>query len=303
MRNYKIYKVTNTVNSKVYIGKTNNFNKRKREHTVYDINNDNIFHKALRKYGLKAFKWEIIDHADTLDEANEKERHYIKKHKSFKPKGYNMTKGGDGGSMWNARPVVVLDLKGNYIAEFDSAGECERKMGFLNSCVLECCKGKINHHRKHLFMFLDDYKENGPKKYKKQKKFTKPIIQCDLEGNFIKKYNSGIEASKETGISRGRISSALNGHSKTAGDYIWVHEENFSNLDISKYKRDVKGIPIYQLNIDTGEIVNEFDRIADAGRYLGKNYKSIHKVLDMPERSAYGYRWVTKSLYTNTEVN
>ena len=48
-------------------------------------------------------------------------------------------------------------------------------------------------------------------------------------------------------------------------------------------------------------MVNTFDRIADAGRYLGVNYKAIHKVLDKQGRTAYGYKWASQ--YDNTEVN
>lgn len=50
------------------------------------------------------------------------------------------------------------------------------------------------------------------------------IIQYDLNGNFIKKWNSIIEASKNLKINSGNLSSTLNGKFKTCGGYKWKYE-------------------------------------------------------------------------------
>ena len=63
-KRYVIYKVTNSINGKVYVGKTYNFEKRKREH-IYDIEDNLPFHRALKKYGIYNFVWEIIDTAES----------------------------------------------------------------------------------------------------------------------------------------------------------------------------------------------------------------------------------------------
>jgi len=52
----------------------------------------------------------------------------------------------------------------------------------------------------------------------------KPIIQKDLNGNLISRYNSLIEAQYETGISRKSISKVLRNINKTAGKYCWEYE-------------------------------------------------------------------------------
>jgi predicted GIY-YIG superfamily endonuclease len=44
-KKFVIYKVTNKINGKIYIGKTYNFEKRRREH-IYDIENELPFHRA-----------------------------------------------------------------------------------------------------------------------------------------------------------------------------------------------------------------------------------------------------------------
>lgn len=58
-----IYKATNLINGKIYIGKTiNSLRKRMSEHKSKSFTkNDNFhFHNALRKYDLKNFKWEVL---------------------------------------------------------------------------------------------------------------------------------------------------------------------------------------------------------------------------------------------------
>lgn len=295
MKTYCIYKATNKINGKVYIGKTKNFKKRKYDHIKKDVDNHLIFHKALKKYGDINFNWEIIDWADTKEEINELEKYYIKKFNSFKPNGYNMTKGGDGGSMYNARPIVCLTFSGKFLKRYESAAEAERQDGFYNSDVLVSCKNQNRTCKGYIFMFEDDYIKNGPRIYEKPKSTcVKSIIQCDLNGNFIKEYESVTQSSLKTGILRTRISAALIGKSKTAGGFIFVYKENFPIKNIEQYVQNKKGRKIIQVNPDTNQYIKEYERISDAGKELGVNYKSIHKVLDLPGRTAYGYKWISK---------
>jgi group I intron endonuclease len=99
-----IYKATNLVNSKVYIGlTTETLEQRKSRHLRDAFNQDSnlVFHMALRKYGKDNFQWEIIDDVATNEsELKEKEIYYISLYKSYihadKSNGYNMTMGGEG---------------------------------------------------------------------------------------------------------------------------------------------------------------------------------------------------------------
>lgn len=50
-KEYIVYKATNKINGKIYVGKTYNFEKRKKEH-IYDIDNDIPFHRALKNMAL-----------------------------------------------------------------------------------------------------------------------------------------------------------------------------------------------------------------------------------------------------------
>ena len=91
-----IYKITNTVNNKVYIGKTlGTIEKRFREHCVNSFREHcekRPLYSAMRKYGIDKF---IIEPIEETDSPDERERYWIEYYGSFR-NGYNATIGGDG---------------------------------------------------------------------------------------------------------------------------------------------------------------------------------------------------------------
>lgn len=90
----------NKIDGKIYIGKTiHDLEYRKRSHFEdASANRGYYFHRALCKYGVENFDWQVIDEAATEQELNEKEKYWIQFYKSFDPQfGYNLTMGGDGG--------------------------------------------------------------------------------------------------------------------------------------------------------------------------------------------------------------
>lgn len=96
-----VYKVTNQINNKLYIGIcSTTVQKRKNEHihNAFTKHINYVFYKALRKYGKDNFLWEEIDKCDTADKLRELEKYYIQKHNTYylNGNGYNMTLGGDG---------------------------------------------------------------------------------------------------------------------------------------------------------------------------------------------------------------
>lgn len=54
----------------------------------------------------------------------------------------------------------------------------------------------------------------------------KKIEQYDMSGNYMKTYDSIIEASKELNISKDGISNNLRGRSKSSGGYVWKYKED-----------------------------------------------------------------------------
>ncbi|WP_275926206.1 GIY-YIG nuclease family protein [Clostridium perfringens] len=92
-----IYKITNTVNNKIYIGQTTlSFYRRYRDgfkkcHNVY-------LQRSIEKYGINKFKVEILAKNKSIEELDKLEIYLIKKYDSCNPKnGYNMKTGGGNG--------------------------------------------------------------------------------------------------------------------------------------------------------------------------------------------------------------
>ncbi len=95
-----IYKATNKINGKIYIGQTTYpLDIRIKEHIKSTRRRKSryYFHKAIKKYGEENFKWEIIAKCNSLKELNQSEIDMIKKYKTFEC-GYNLTIGGEGKS-------------------------------------------------------------------------------------------------------------------------------------------------------------------------------------------------------------
>lgn len=100
-----IYKFTNLINNKVYIGQTRRqFRERLAQH-VYRMNNDPCyFHKALSKYGLSNFDITILETCENPEDLNGLEIYWIDYYKSNnRDYGYNLTSGGSNISYTNKK--------------------------------------------------------------------------------------------------------------------------------------------------------------------------------------------------------
>lgn len=111
-----IYKVTNTENGKIYIGKTiRPLKVRKQAHLRDAKNPQYYFHKAIYLYGEDAFQWEEIFQSDNEKELFEKEIEYIAIYSSnVSGIGYNLTKGGDGASVGILGSTLIKKLNYEY---------------------------------------------------------------------------------------------------------------------------------------------------------------------------------------------
>ena len=96
-----IYKITNDVNGKIYIGKTTRtLTDRWVEHLNDRLEKDTSIplYNAMNKYGIEHFSIEIVEDNIPKEEINDKERYYISYFNSLSHEGgYNVTPGGDGG--------------------------------------------------------------------------------------------------------------------------------------------------------------------------------------------------------------
>lgn len=87
-----IYKFTNLVNGKCYVGATIQlFKERIRKH-IQDKRG--TLYPVIKEVGTENIKFEIIDTAETIEELNTKEIYWIDKLNTMSPNGYNLCIGG-----------------------------------------------------------------------------------------------------------------------------------------------------------------------------------------------------------------
>ena len=203
-----IYKITNQINNKCYIGKTMKINplERWKEHQR-DMKKEDEQHRAiyraLNKYGIDNFIFEIIEET-TAELLNKKERYYIQYFDSFH-NGYNETLGGDG--------TTYLELPEEEICKF-----------YLEHLSIQKTAQYFQHDRETIQQIL--YKYNIPTLSSGQiAKINQgnSVAQIDKNTNKIIHIFATVgEADQATGGSK-HIGSVCQGKRKTAAGYKWKY--------------------------------------------------------------------------------
>jgi len=149
-----IYKITNIINNKGYVGKTIHSPKKRWKSHLYCAKTDGpmVISRAIRKHGEKNFKFEVIEEC-LVEEINSRETYWIDYHDTFH-NGYNSSMGGEGVGVgikrkrgavhpW-AKAVDQYDLEGNYLCTYDSQGEAawETARSSIPQSISCCIKGK-----------------------------------------------------------------------------------------------------------------------------------------------------------------
>ena len=128
-----VYKITNRVNGKSYIGiTTRTLDERFNEHCTAD----SYIGRAIRKYGENNFIKQVIDYADNHQELIELEIEYIKHYDSFK-NGYNLTIGGDGVIYTEDLVLDFTDTQKKFISSMIKYNKKDIDV-FDNTAMLRC---------------------------------------------------------------------------------------------------------------------------------------------------------------------
>ena len=215
-----IYKITNTVNGKCYIGQSRDIEARRQKHlSAYKSSPDWELYRAFKKYGISKFTFEIVEECQ-INELNEREIYWITQYDSFN-NGYNMTLGGEACNGTNDKVVYQYDLSGSLIGEYKSAHEAARALNIQFTNICKVCRGE----RKTAGGFGWSYEKKTTKEpIQTTIKHNTAVLQYDKSGKFIAEYKSAREAWKQTGISDTTIGLVCKGKGKTAGGYIWKYK-------------------------------------------------------------------------------
>ena len=109
-----IYVITNDINGKQYIGKTNQSIEKRFQQHINDSKRNRCekrpLYAAMNKYGIEHFSIKILEECST-DESADKEIYWINKMKTYSSNGYNATKGGDGKQYYNYEEIAEKYLE------------------------------------------------------------------------------------------------------------------------------------------------------------------------------------------------
>lgn len=160
MNKYLIYKATNKINGKCYIGQTKNFERRQKEHLRK--NNCPKFMRAMNKYGKENFEWTFLKENLTLDEANYWEEYYIREFDSIN-NGYNIKFGGDNHTWTNESKQKIVEILGNKIRingiEYPSQTQASSSLGHGSSYFSHIVTKTKPNTKNYKIELLDESKE------------------------------------------------------------------------------------------------------------------------------------------------
>jgi group I intron endonuclease len=133
---YSIYKATNKINGKSYIGFDSKWPRRKHKHHFEYKERTSKFYNAIKKYGWDNFEWEVVYQSKDGKHCLETmELKFIKEYNSFN-NGYNSTPGGDGvvGYKHNneRRKKISMSAKNRKLSDETKKKMSESKSGINN---------------------------------------------------------------------------------------------------------------------------------------------------------------------------
>lgn len=223
--NVGIYKITNKINNKCYIGQSTNLKSRISSHKsmLKNHNEDNdLLNKATKKYGYENFKIEIIKYCKE-EELDLYEQYYIDYYKSHKKEnGYNIELGGSTHKHLSKEQIEKMKKtkKGKLMG---------KENPFYGKTHTLQAKKKISEKNKNNKYCLGRFisKETREKIGNANRWHRILAVKCyDLNGNFIKEYLSIGEAGRSLNKKHySAISAVCKGKRKTAFGYIWKYVE------------------------------------------------------------------------------
>ena len=144
-----IYKIQNLVNGKVYIGQSNNIKRRWTAHRNSPFNPnqpnyDSPLYRAIRKYGLDSFSFEVIEEC-SIAELNNRENYWIKFYQSNnKQTGYNLTfaESKSGGHLTALTKEKLEQIWDDLLNSKISQKEMAKKYGVSNDTICSINNGR-----------------------------------------------------------------------------------------------------------------------------------------------------------------
>lgn len=272
-----IYRITNIVNYKVYIGSAAlDYKSRFRQHRHLLKHNkhfNNHLQSAYNKYGEENFEFDLIE-ACGIDIIYERENYYISLYDSTNIKlGYN-------------KGLAIIGTLG-----YKMTDESKKRMSVAK-------KGTIMHINTKLALINANKNRTYAKGYTQSEEtikkcadsHKKPILQYDLEGNFIQEFDSATTAAITLNSkSASQISACIRGERNKASGFMWRKRESGEiqlNIDPIKIKSLKKEIYQYDLEFN---FIKKFESIVELAKHLNMSATYIKMNIIYSEFPHQGY--------------
>lgn len=268
-----IYKITNNINGKVYIGQSIRIEERWADHLT--ANDDWQIHQAIKKYGANNFTFEVIEECPQED-LDDREMYWISYYNSFK-KGYNMTLGGEGGFHYSYDEIRKLWSEG-----YGTLKIKEMTGASLNT-ICRALQGEP------LF-------NNGESQSRNKGQL---FSQYSPEGKWIATYSSYNELLRVMDINIEMVKRCLydslkpeeEKRNRSAEGYQWRYGDNKEDIPPIKITHSGHKKPVIQYD-KNNNLIKVYSSVAEAHKETGINHISgccLGKI-----KTARGYKWKYK---------
>lgn len=228
---YYIYKITNLINNKPYIGKTGKtLEKRWKEHyyearrwqkctdtgTAFGYNSR--LYPAMAKYGYENFKIQLLEEVSSIKEMNQREQDWIDFYDS-RNTGYNIAAGGHGGFFLGCKhtPEALEKLRiastGRKLSPEARASAANNRRG-----------KKVSAEGRERMRQAKLGKKTGSHSAEWNKRISEGQVNEIICVETATVYRNIAEASRQTGITASALANCLMGRSKTSGGYHWKYK-------------------------------------------------------------------------------
>lgn len=313
-----IYIIKNYCNNKVYIGQTiQPINVRFANHIAASRVEDTKFYRAIRKYGEKQFYIELLETVP-YEQLNERERYWIKQYDSYYH-GYNSTFGGDGSNCINYDDIKQMWDQGYSRVEISDKLNLSRDtVSKILRNIYEVPSSEII-RRGYATLMSTSY-DNIKEKWEEGLTVHQISITCGGDDGTIKRVLLEMGITEEDMSQRRSERQMIN----TPENILKLWEDGLTITEITHYggnrntirkillnngitEKDINNRlrehcnqnarAVVQLTLD-GEYIATYKSCLAATKALGKNSSSINNCCNHKAKTAYGYKWIFLSEYS-----
>lgn len=212
-----IYKTTNLLNGKIYIGQDT-------KNDPNYIGSGKIIKEAIRKYGKSNFSKEILEKCDSIESLNEREIYWISFYDSTNNEiGYNILKGGLGSSGFKQSEDVIRKIREN------NKSEKFREIMASPSVAEKISQGQKNSIKKKELHSSIEYREKMSSSLKGRK----------INDDHRKKLSESLKGKKKSEEHRMNLSKSLKNTEKLKGENNPFYGMKHSQETIDKIRNSI----------------------------------------------------------------